>query len=353
MMSFRQFDFKNLSLPAPTVWFISEISESKGRQGLYTQQSPQLLTRLLEIALIQSVESSNRIEGITVAVDRLEPLVMGNSKPRDRAEHEIHGYRQALNRIHKDSKQMPLTPETFLFLHHDCQEGSGDAGQYKRVDNDIVELVPGYAPKLRFKTVTAGEVSQAMEELCVSYAHVLNRKESHPLVTTACFILDFLCIHPFRDGNGRVSRLVTLLALYHHGFEVGRYVSLERLIEESKDEYYQALFDSSQGWHEGEHNILPWLNYFLSILRRAYHLFESRVASLKDSRGMKTTLVQKAIESFSAEFTLGQLKERCQTASHELVRSVLKSWQKEGRIKSLGRGPGAKWRKTQEITIDK
>src|SRR3989338_160412 len=207
MMSFRQIDFKTLQLPGSTVWFLSEIAEAKGRQGLYTQQSPQLLTRLLEIALIQSVETSNRIEGITVAVDRLEPLVIGNSKPRDRAEHEIHGYRQALNRIHADSKQMPLTSETFRRLHHDCQEGSGDAGQFKRIDNDIIELIPGQSPKLRFKTVTSGQVSQAMEELCASYGHVLNQQGTHPLVVTACFILDFLCIHPFRDGNGRVSRL--------------------------------------------------------------------------------------------------------------------------------------------------
>lgn len=343
MMSFRQFDFKSLSLPASTVWLMSDIAESKGRQGLYTQQSLQMLTRLLEIAFIQSVESSNRIEGITVAADRLEPLVIGNSKPRDRAEHEIYGYRQALNRIHRDSKQIPFSSETFCRLHYDCQEGSGDAGQFKRVDNDIVELMPGQAPRLRFKTVAAQQVSRAMEELCVSYGHVLNQQESHPLVVTACFILDFLCIHPFRDGNGRVSRLATLLALYHHGYEVGRYVSLERLIEESKDEYYQALFDSSQGWHEGKHRILPWLNYFLSILRRAYNLFETRVATLKDTRGLKTTLVEKAIESFSGEFTFGQLKEHCRTVSHELIRSVLKSWQKNGRVKSLGRGPGAKW----------
>lgn len=345
MMSFRQIDFKNFSLPGSTVWFISEISEAKGKQHLYTQQSLQLLTRLLETALIQSVESSNRIEGITVATNRLEPLVIGNSKPRNRLEHEIHGYRQALNHIHTGAPDLPITSETFCRLHHDCQEGAGDAGQFKRVNNDIIELVPGQAPKLRFKTVAVSEVPSAMRELCSSYQRVLNHQESNPLVAMACLVLDFLCIHPFRDGNGRVARLAALLALYHHGFEVGRYISLERLIEESKDEYYQVLFDSSQNWHEGKHDIFPWLNYFLSILRRSYHLFETRVSTLKNSRGMKTSLVESEITAFVGEFTLKQLEERCPAASHELVRSILKSWQKNGRVKSLGRGPGAKWKR--------
>lgn len=344
MMSFRKFDFKTLNLPASTVWFLTEIAEAKGRQGLYTQQSPQLLTRLLETALIQSVESSNRIEGVTVAVDRLEPLVIGNSKPRDRAEHEIHGYRQALNRIHTISKQLPISIETLCLLHHDCQEGSGDAGQLKQVENDIVELVTGQAPKLRFKTTVASETQKAMQELCSSYSRVINQQEAHPLVMTACLILDFLCIHPFRDGNGRVARLAALLSLYHHGFEVARYISLERLIEESKDEYYQSLFDSSQNWHEGKHDILPWLNYFLSILRRAYRLFETRVSTFKNSRGMKTTSLESALKSLVGEFTLRQLQECCPAVGYELVRTVLKAWQKEGRIKSLGRGPGARWK---------
>src|SRR3989338_9499908 len=181
MMSFRQIDFKTLQLPGSTVWFLSEIAEAKGRQGLYTQQSPQLLTRLLETALIQSVESSNRIEGVTVELDRLEPLVIGNSKPRNRAEHEIHGYRQALNRIHRTAKLLPISVETLCLLHQDCQESSGDAGQLKRVENDIVELLPGQAPKLRFKTVDAAQTHKALEELCASYTRFLNQQKPNPL----------------------------------------------------------------------------------------------------------------------------------------------------------------------------
>jgi Fic family protein len=174
---------------------------------------------------------------------------------------------------------------------------------------------------------------------------VIGQQLAHPLVSIACFVLDFLCIHPFRDGNGRVSRLVTLLALYHHGYEVGRYISLERLIEETKEDYYRALFESSQNWHEGRHDILPWLNYFLSTLRRAYRLFETRVSTLENARGMKTTLIQHAIEAFTEDFTMKRLENACPTVSRELIRVVLKDLQKRGQVKSLGRGPGAVWRK--------
>jgi Fic family protein len=270
MMSFRGNYLGRLTLPLGSVWLMSDVAEAKGRQDLYLDKPPEILTSLREAALVQSVESSNRIEGVTVAPGRLRPLVLEDARPRDRSEEEIQGYRRALERIHAEAKTLAITPELLQGLHATIQEGSGDAGQWKQVDNEIIELREGAPPLVRFRPVKVAETPAAVEELCLVYRHALNQSLAPPLVAVAALVFDFLCIHPFRDGNGRVSRLLTLLALYQHGYEVGRYVSLERLIEESRAEYYEALHRSSEGWHEGRHDLLPWLNFFLAILKRAY-----------------------------------------------------------------------------------
>jgi Fic family protein len=270
MMSFRGNYLGRLTLPLGSAWLMSDVAEAKGRQDLYLQKTPEVLTSLRETALVQSVESSNRIEGVTVAPDRLRPLVLENARPRDRSEEEIQGYRRALELIHGEAKNLAITPEFLQRLHATIQGGSGDAGQWKQVDNEIVELREGAPPLVRFRRVKVAETPAAVEELCLLYRHAFNQSLAPPLVATAALVFDFLCIHPFRDGNGRVSRLLTLLALYQHGFEAGRYISLERLVEESRAEYYDVLHRSSEGWHEGRHDLLPWLNFFLAILKRAY-----------------------------------------------------------------------------------
>lgn len=270
MTSFRGNYLGRLTLPLGSVWLMSDVAEAKGRQDLYLDKPPEILTSLRETALVQSVESSNRIEGVTVAPDRLRPLVLEDARPRDRSEEEIQGYRRALERIHDEAKTLAITPELLQWLHATIQEGSGDAGQWKQVDNEIIELREGAPPLVRFRPVKVAETPAAVEELCLVYRHALNQSLAPPLVAVAALVFDFLCIHPFRDGNGRISRLLTLLALYQHGYEVGRYVSLERLVEESRAEYYEALQRSSEGWHEGRHDLLPWLNFFLAILKRAY-----------------------------------------------------------------------------------
>jgi hypothetical protein len=170
-----------------------------------------------------------------------------------------------------------------------------------------------------------------------------------PLVATACLVLDFLCIHPFRDGNGRVSRLLTVLALYHHSFEVGRYISLERLIEESKEDYYAVLQASSTGWHEGKHDLLPWLNYFLAVLRRAYIQFEERAGQVKSPKGAKTDQFLAAIERFDGQFRLVDLERACPGVSRDMLRKLLVWLRDEGRIECIGLGPGAKWQKKRVI----
>lgn len=268
-MTFRA-NLATLDLPLGTVWLLTDIAESKGRQEGVPQRFLETLVSLRETALVQSVESSNRIEGVTVDPGRLHPLVLENARPRDRSEEELQGYRRALTLIHDQAADLAITPDFLRRLHALIQEGAGDAGQWKRVDNEIIELREGAPPLVRFRPVGVAETPAAVEELCLLYRHALNQSLAPPLVTIAALILDFLCIHPFRDGNGRISRLLTLLALYQHGYEVGRYVSLERIVEESQGDYYEALRVSSQGWHEGRHDLMPWLNDFLTVLKRAY-----------------------------------------------------------------------------------
>ena len=345
MMSFRGNRLKEIALPTGSVWLISDIAEAKGRQQLYTKQAPQLLKALREMALIQSVESSNRIEGVTVAPERLVPLVVGNAKPRDRSEEEIRGYRRALSLIHTDSQKLEVTPDFLRRLHQTTHEGAADAGQWKQKENEIIEFRENAPPTIRFRPVSVADTPAAVEELCLSYRATLNQQKFSLWSSVAGLVFDFLCIHPFRDGNGRISRLLTLLGLYQHGYEVGRFISLERLVEESRDDYYEALRKSSEGWHEGKHDLIPWLNYFLGVLRRAYREFEQRAGEVKSPRGAKTVLVETAIDAFPGEFTLVQLERACPGVSRDMVRRVLRQLQKKGRVACLGRGPSAHWRR--------
>ena len=343
MMTFRA-NLANLTLPLSSVWLLTDIAEAKGRQELYTRQAPHLLDALRETALIQSVESSNRIEGVTVAPDRLRPLVLGDAKPKDRSEEEIRGYRRALNLIHSRARELEINPGLLQQLHGLIQEGSGDAGQWKQVENELVEFKPGGPPIIRFRPVSVSDTPSAVEELCLSYRHTLNQNLAPPLVAIGAMIFDFLCIHPFRDGNGRVSRLLTLLGLYQQGYEVGRYISLERIVEESRGDYYDALLLSSQGWHEQRHDLLPWLNYFVATVKRAYREFEARIGQIRSPRGAKSALVEAAIESLPGPFSLSDVERVSPGVSRDTIRQVFRRLQKEGIIECLGKGPGAMWR---------
>lgn len=330
-------------IPTSAVWLLSDIAEHKGRHQLFVRQSPQALKALLQMALVQSAESSNRIEGVTVDPARLRPLVLGDAKPRDRSEQEIRGYRRALELIHGKWQKLAVTVEAVRRFHALAQDGSGDAGEWKKTDNEIVELQPGRAPVIRFRPLSAKETPKAMDELCLGYRAAIDQAVVPPLVAAAALVLDFLCIHPFRDGNGRVSRLLTLLALYQHRHEVGRYVSTERLVEDSKADYYEALHRSSQGWHEGKHDFTPWLGFFLSIVRRAYVEFEQRAGDVRAPRGAKTQLVEAAIEAFDGDFGLADLERKCPGVSRDMVRRVLRDLSRKGLVVCRGRGPAARW----------
>ena len=342
-MSFRGGRLAEMPLPPATVWLLGDVLEAKGRQKLYSKQAPQVLKALREVALVESAESSNRIEGVTVERERLRPLVLGNASPRDRSEREVRGYRDALNRIHTAADTLALAPATLRNLHRMIQEDSGDAGQWKKVENEIIEIRPGAAPIVRFRPVSVADTPAAVGELCLLYRHSIEQGTIQPLVATAAFVLDFLCVHPFRDGNGRVARLVSLLALYHHGVEVGRYISLERLVEESREDYYDVLQHSSAGWHEGRHDPIPWLNYFFGIVRRAFREFERRVGDIRSPRGAKRELVKLAVEAIPGEFGLVDLERVCPGVSRDMIRVVLRELRAEGVVRCKGRGPGAAW----------
>jgi Fic family protein len=343
MNSFRKHRLRDLAVPMSTAWLLNDIAEAKGRQELYTRQSPQVLKALREMALIQSTESSNRIEGVTVAADRLRPLVLGNTKPRDRSEQEVQGYRRALNEIHTRHEKLSITPDTLKRLHALCQSASGDAGQFKKVDNEVIQLVPGAAPVIRFRCVKAKDTPAAVEELCALYRHALDQDNIPPMIAIAGLVLDFLCIHPFRDGNGRVSRLLTLLLLYQHGYEAGRYVSLERMVEESKEDYYECLQHSSQGWHAGKHELTPWLNFLLAIIRRSYVEFEKRAGQVKAPRGAKAELVLAAIREQPGDFRLTDIERACPGVGREWIRSLLTDLKAAGEASCRGKGPAARW----------
>jgi Fic family protein len=344
MMTFRNRRLRDHTLPMSTAWLLNDIAEARGKQELFTRQSPQVLKALRDAAIIQSAESSNRIEGVTVDPGRLRPLVLGNTRPRDRSEQEVQGYRRALNEIHMRHEKLPITADTLKKLHALCQSASGDAGQFKRVDNEVIELIPGAAPIIRFRCVKAKETPAAVDELCLLYQHALDQDNIPSLIAIAALVLDFLCIHPFRDGNGRVSRLLTLLVLYQHGYEVGRYISLERLTEESKEDYYECLNRSSQKWHEGRHELTPWMNFFLAIIRRGYGEFEKRAGQVKAPRGAKAELVLAAIRQEADEFRIGDIERACPGVGREWIRSLLRDLKADGKVSCQGKGPGARWR---------
>ena len=344
MNSFKGKD-KDLKLPMSAVWLMNSIAECKGKQELYARQSPQMLKTLIEIALIESDESSNRIEGVTIERNRLKPIIIGHSKPRDRSEEEVAGYRKALDLIHTKHKNLDIAQETILELHRLSHAETGDAGQWKKKDNEIIRKNPDGTVEIIFKPVSAASTPEAIKQLCLSYKHGIDQLKYPDLYAVACLILDFLCVHPFRDGNGRVSRLLTLLALYHHGYEVGKYISLERIIEQSKETYYEALQKSSNNWHETKHDITPWLNYFLGTINAAYREFEQRAGSIKPTRGAKTEIVMQAINSQVGEFSVSDIEKLCPGVSRDMVRVVFRQLQKNKKITCLGKGQSAMWKR--------
>lgn len=347
MNTLRLLSHASTTVPAGTSWYLADLGEARGQQELFTRQAPQRLKTLREHALIESAVSSNRIEGVTVEPGRVRELILGQPLLRDRDEEEVRGYRDALTLIHENPATLPVSDATIQKPHALTRGEIWDAGKYKDKDGDIIERYPDGSERVRFRTVSAAETPASMAELVVDWQRCLDERWIHPLIALAAFNLDMLCIHPFRDGNGRVSRLLLLLQCYHLGYEVGRYISLERLIEQNKARYYETLEQSSQGWHEGKHDPWPYINYVLFILKTAYKEFAERVGDIKAPRGAKTDQIVAAIGRFVGEFTVSQLEQACPGISRDMIRRVLREQQAAGVIECQGRGPAARWRKKE------
>jgi len=321
------------------------LGEHRGEQELFSQQVPEALETLRTVALVESTESSNRLEGVVAAPNRLRDVVLRDATPADRSEQEIAGYRDALALIHDSATHMPFSVNVIQQLHsmlYRYQPGSG--GRWKATQNDIVERAPdGSITRVRFRPVSPVATPGAMQNL-ISLWDQASDLQREPLLTGPLAILDFLCIHPFADGNGRTARLLTLLLLYRSGYTVGRYISLERVIEDSRDTYYDALEASSAGWHEGQHDPYPWLEYFWGVLLRAYDEFRERAGKLLTARGSKTALVEAAVDRRVRPFAISEIEDDCPGVSRDMIRHVLRRLRDEGRVEVNGRGRGAKWR---------
>jgi Fic family protein len=327
------------------------IGELKGKAELYEHQAPQMLETLRQTAMIQSVESSNRIEGIVIPDQRLYKLVKEQDTPRTRSEAEIAGYRDVLNIIHASAPSIPVRPNVILQLHRDLfSQTDLPGGRWKDSDNAIVERRADSTIFTRFTPVSAFATAEAMEALCTGYGSLSGTIE--PLLLIPTFVLDFLCIHPFLDGNGRIARLLTLLQLYQHGYNVGRFISLERVIERSRETYYEALYASSQGWHEGQHDPTPWWSYWLGSVLSAYREFEERAGILTTRRGAKTGLVLDAIDRLHTDFTIRELQRVVPDVGIDWLRQILRQQRDAGYVICLGRGANARWRKVVDRKPD-
>jgi Fic family protein len=322
---------------------IHRLGQARGRQDLFLRQYPAQLETLRTHAQVESTESSNRIEGIVAAPGRVRDLVILQTQPRNRSEQGIAGYRDALQLIHESHADLRFTENVVLQLHqilNRYQPGSG--GRWKSTDNEIVERdVDGTVARVRFTPTPAVATPQAMADLVGRYQDAIDGRLAEPLVLLPLTVLDFLCIHPFTDGNGRVARLLSLLLFYHFDYHVGRYISLERIIEESRRTYYEALERSSHGWHDQTHDPHPWLGYFWGVLIRAYGEFEDRVATLK---GSKTDQIRAAVGRRVGAFGIAEIERDAPGVSRGMVRHVLRQMREAGLVKVEGTGRGAKWR---------
>ena len=319
---------------------LSKIHEFKGEQNLFIEAQSDTLTQLVEIAKIQSTEASNKIEGIFTSDERLKKLVTNKTTPRTRNEQEIAGYRDVLSTIHDSYEFIPVRPSIILQLHRDLYKFSGKSigGAYKNADNVIAEEDNEGNRFVRFQPVPAWETPDSVEALCDAFDDAMVRNEADPLLIIPMFILDFLCIHPFNDGNGRMSRLLTLLLLYRAGYIVGKYISIEKIIETSKDTYYEALQSSSQGWHEEQNDYAHFVRYMLGVILSAYRDFSSRVRVLTTSGMSKPNRIREIIKDTLGKTTKTEIMQKCPDISQVTVQRALNDLVKNGDIIKIGGG---------------
>ena len=333
---------------------LSQVHELKGKQDLFKNQSREVLEALRQTAIIQSTESSNRIEGITAPPERIIKLAQDKTTPRNRSEQEIYGYRSVLDTIHANYAQIPIKENTLLQFHRDLYAfAGGQGGKYKPVQNYISREEPEGTKAIIFTPPAPGVMTEtAMRELHLDFDHLWAEGNIDKLLLIACYVFDFLCIHPFLDGNGRIARLITLLLLYKADYEVGRYISLEKIIENSKEQYYETLNFGSRDWHTNKHDLMPWFEYFVGVvLIQAYQSLESCVNIVTTARGAKTGLVVSMIRKLPARFKLADVRNACPGVSLLTIKRTLEALKEKGEIRCLGKGRDAAWERLKDKQI--
>ena len=332
-------EYKKLLTPE-VVTYLTQIHEYKGQQNLFIEAKADELANLLEIAKIQSTKASNRIEGIITTDDRLKKIVREKTMPQSRSEKEIAGYRDVLATIHESHDYIPPKPSIILQLHRDLYKYSGKSigGSFKNTDNVIAEELPDGHQIVRFDPVPAWETLEAITALCSAFETAMRDPELDPLLLIPIFILDFLCIHPFNDGNGRMSRLLMLLLLYRSGYIVGKYISIEKLISDTKETYYESLQASSYNWHEGTNDYAPFVTYMLGVLVAAYRDFERRIDLLTTKGLSKPDRVREVIKNHLGKITKSEIMAKCPDISQITVQRALADLLKSGEIIKLSGG---------------
>lgn len=336
------FDFNRLNdfkWDNEVISLIAQIHEHKGKQSLFLKQKPQVLDQLVEIAKIQSTESSNKIEGIVTTSTRIKQLVNDKTAPRNRDEEEILGYRNALNIIHENFEYIPLTPNYILQLHHELYKTTSKTigGKFKNVQNYISAKYPDGREEILFTPLEPLETLDAVRNLCDEFNKCVDNDSVEALLLIPTFIIDFVCIHPFSDGNGRMSRLLTTLLLYRLGYHVGKYISIEKLIEKTKDGYYDALSKADKGWHDNNNDPTPFIKYLLRTILTAYREFEERM-SLVDTKQSSYEYVKDTINTILGKFKKSELLDKCPSIAKSTLEAALKKLVEDGFIKKVGVG---------------
>ena len=324
--------------------YIAAIYKAAGKQELYLKQRPAELAKLVEIAKIQSTEASNAIEGIVTTSTRIRQLVEEKTTPKNRDEQEIAGYRDVLNIIHENFDAIPITQNFILQLHKILYSHMNNpmGGRTKNVQNYISATYPDGHTEILFTPLAPFETPEALDKICAEYNYVIGNAEAEPLLAIPIFIHDFLCIHPFNDGNGRMSRLLTTLLLYRCGFYVGKYISLEAKIANHKDAYYDALRQSQHGWHEGNEDVVPFIKYILSTIIAAYRDFEDRF-SIVEAKTSALEMVRKASLQKLGRFSKQDIRELCPSLSVSSIEGALRKLVAEGYLKREGNGRSTRY----------
>ena len=340
----RAFDYEVIAarlLEPDIAGALSQINRLRGRLDLQFETDPAPLLALSEIAKIQSVDGSNRIEGISTTNARLVALMQERATPRNRSEAEIAGYRDVLNMVHEQYEHIPLSPSVILQFHRDMNRYSstGLGGIWKPTDNLIAERSESGEQMVRFIPVSALETPAAVESICSNYNEAVKRELADPLLLTCIFVFDLTCIHPFMDGNGRMSRLLTLLLLYRSGYTAGRYVSIERLIQRTRETYYEALLASSQGWHEVANDYRPFVRYMLGVVLAAYRDLSARADAMRAAGSTKADRVEEMLTQYQVPVRKRDILDRYPDISETTVERTLAQMLKRGTITKIGAGP--------------